>query len=273
MIFRFIILAIVIVISVPATMRIRSKFNLESRSYLFSASIYALIFTFIDAIIFHNGDAICWFMSDIGVPSCQFYMFDFIPYWLAILLDYIIMPALHVFVFVLLCNLFFKKGSDYNREHPVTEEDREKEEKLPGLFRYEDYWPYISGVFVFGGLTAVPFSLMGLCDIEPYYAFVLGLLGSCVLVYSHTHYGRFKIERFLLGVFVVLNASFRAADVAIFGAGYTFFLIVILLAVSGLIFMEICGWIGILIGRATGISNRLKEDPEKQKKLFGIRWP
>jgi hypothetical protein len=108
------------------------------------------------------------------------------------------------------------------------------------------------GVFVFGGLIAVPI-IWGYFNDLPYERQVaLSLVGCFVFAYAHTRNGAFSFGRFIVAFGFVLLLTLRAAAQHPGGVEA-----VIPAGILGFLVMGGCGWIGVGISRAVGISKAL----------------
>jgi MFS family permease len=120
------------------------------------------------------------------------------------------------------------------------------------MFRREDYWPYMFGIFVFAGLVAVPIIWGQFIDL-PYGRLVAGSLVGCfVFAYAHKRDGQFSFGRFIIGfgfVFLMsMRFSVQSGGIGGFIPG----------GVLGFLVMGGGGWLGIGIARVTGIAKALK---------------
>lgn len=135
-----------------------------------------------------------------------------------------------------------------------------------GMFHREDYWPYLFGVFVFGGLIAVPAVWSQFIDLS-FGRLVAGSLVACaVFAYAHTEDGQFSFSSFFIGYALTLLISLRVAAQSDIGGG------VIPGGLLGFLIMSGCGWLGIGLGRATGIAKALKA-PEVAEASRGVKPP
>jgi len=120
------------------------------------------------------------------------------------------------------------------------------------MFRREDYWPYMFGVFVFAGVIALPTIYSNFIDL-PFDRLLAGcLLGCFLFAFAHTRDGQFSFGRFIGGVALMVLALMRTAGKSDGQGG------VIPGGLLGFAVMAAAGWFGIAIGRATGISKALK---------------
>lgn len=120
------------------------------------------------------------------------------------------------------------------------------------LFRNEDYWPYLFGIFVFAGLLAIPIIWGQILD-QAYERLVFGSLVGCgVFAYAHSREGQFLFGRFIAGFALVFLISMRVAAQSAGGIGF------IPGGFLGFIVMSGGGWLGIGIARVTGIAAALR---------------
>ncbi len=117
------------------------------------------------------------------------------------------------------------------------------------MFRREDYWPFMFGVFVLGGLVAVPLIWSLFVDL-PFKGLVASSLVGCfVFAYAHTRDGQFSVRRFIVGfglaLLITLRVTARSGGIGAFIPG----------GVLGILVMEGCGWLAIGIARVTGVPN------------------
>ena len=113
------------------------------------------------------------------------------------------------------------------------------------MFNREDYYPYMFGVFVFAGLMAVP-AIWGLFIELPFYRLIGGSLVGCfIFAQAHTRTGEFLFGRFVVGagvgVLITLKASITS-DAYLPGG------------LLGFAIMAGGGWLGLWLGRSTGIT-------------------
>ncbi len=144
-------------------------------------------------------------------------------------------------------------GVDSPKQPPPTVPNPTPTPTRPrGMFRREDYWPYLFGVFVFAGLLAVPVIWSLFIDLT-YGRLVAGsLVGCAVFAYAHTKDGQFSLGSFIVGYAVVLLMSLRVAAQSGTGVG------IVPGGLLGLLLMTGGGWLGIGLGRATGVADALK---------------
>jgi len=115
------------------------------------------------------------------------------------------------------------------------------------MFKREDFWPFMFGVFILGGLLVIPAIWSQFSDI-PLDRLVLGsVLGCFIFAYAHDRDGGFSVLRLIVGyaiVFVLLmkGAAKGGLEPIMIPGGALGFLV-----------MAACGWVGILFGRAMGL--------------------
>lgn len=114
---------------------------------------------------------------------------------------------------------------------------------LRKVFKYDDYWPFMAGLFGIGGLLAVPLIWGQIGDLTYLEATPGSLLGCVVYAYGVTRHGEFRTGRFI-GALVVAILLVMRSDSLILPGG-----------ILGFLVMGGCGWIGIAAGRATGLSS------------------
>jgi len=118
------------------------------------------------------------------------------------------------------------------------------------MFRREDYWPYMIGAFLLGGLVAVPVTWRQFIDMD-YDRLIAGSVILCgVFLLVHTRTGGLGMNRvigaMLFGVLVFM-ASIREWHSILYLNG----------GLLGFAVLMACGWVGIFVARATGISEKL----------------
>jgi len=127
-----------------------------------------------------------------------------------------------------------------------AEQAQNKEVKV---FRREDYWSFVLGIFVLGGLLLFPLGLRLEFGFSYYRGLVASFLVCGAIAYAHRRDGGFSFGRLILGVtiahLVLLYFSLASGE----------FRIVVPGGVIGFLIAEGCGWIGIAIGRTTGLSS------------------
>lgn len=233
-----------------------ARFRKIFRFYCISALITSIVVTLIGYALSINFYIADWLMNS---PSLiNFKIFDFLagfPFPMHNDVDvYVVMATLYLFMITLAFSYFIglfiillfdieqekKSGLDKGgvgaKEHPK------------GLFREEDYWPYMLGVFVFAGLFFLPL-IWGQFIYLSYLRLVAGsLIGCFVFAFAHKKDGQFSIWRFVGGLVFV---SVMALKVSLSSGGFNG---VIPGGLIGFLLMAGCGLLGIRIARLTGIS-------------------
>lgn len=124
------------------------------------------------------------------------------------------------------------------------------------MFKREDYWPYMFGVFILGGLIALPAIYSNFIEV-PLERLLAGCMMGCMLfAFAHTRDGNFSFGRLVGGVVVIMLLMLRFAGESDGKGG------VIPGGLLGFAVMGACGWVGIGLGRATGIAKGLKKADE-----------
>ena len=141
------------------------------------------------------------------------------------------------------------------REREETEEELRRQRSAIGptrapqfsLFKHEDYWPFMFGLFVFGGFSLVPV-IWSRFGSGTYWETLPGaLLGCGVFAYSLGRHGEFMIGRFILAMGLAYFLVFHIH--AVHGAGLG-----VPGGILGLLVMSASGWLGIGLSRWTGFS-------------------
>lgn len=125
-------------------------------------------------------------------------------------------------------------------------------DKPHGMYEPRDYWPFVTGALAIGGLGIYPAFLYffgpQLVRDAPYAAAVLiSLTFSIAFCYAHDIYGRFLWGRFL--AFLVAMAFISLTQSATTGGG----VLIVTGGAVGFLCLYASGWLGIWIGRLTGI--------------------
>ena len=126
------------------------------------------------------------------------------------------------------------------------------------MFRKEEYGPYMIGVFILGGLIAVPLIWSYFVDL-PYEKLVLGsLLGCGIFAFAHTRDGDFSLLRFF-GAFAFvflmsLKISVQAGGTGPFVPG----------GLLGFFVMAACGHAGVGISRLLSPERPTEADEERE---------
>jgi ankyrin repeat protein len=125
------------------------------------------------------------------------------------------------------------------------------------FFHNEDYWPFVCGglilfpiAFLFAiQLTSLWISIP-LSEADPYEVLLWGIGSSIVLIYCHNRSGEFLFGRWLwLFIIFIIFLGIRSRS----GGSFLFYFPS---GIIPLLLFEASGWLGILIGRVTGVTKR-----------------
>lgn len=127
------------------------------------------------------------------------------------------------------------------------------------MFKEKDYWPFIAGVVLIGGLLVLPLIIQHMAsellldDAEYYYA---GFIVAAAFALIHNRNGSVNIAKLILilavlaGVYVKVYASGKAFVILVPGA-------------ISIALLYVCGWLGIIVGRITKFDKSKIAVPER----------
>jgi hypothetical protein len=115
-----------------------------------------------------------------------------------------------------------------------------------GMFEERDYFPFVFGVMVLGGLVCVP-ALWGLFTGMGYAKAIFPSLVSCgIFLYAHDKRGNFSVVKLLVGYAIVFMSLMRVMTQLGPNGVKPFF---VAGGFLGFVVMFACGWAGIALGR------------------------
>lgn len=115
-----------------------------------------------------------------------------------------------------------------------------------GIFEERDFFPFVLGVLVLGGLVCVPV-LWGLFSGMGYAQAIFPSLVSCgIFIYAHDKRGNFSVVKLLVGYAIVFLSLMRVMAQLGPNGGKPFF---VAGGFLGFVVMFACGWAGIAAGR------------------------
>jgi hypothetical protein len=120
------------------------------------------------------------------------------------------------------------------------------------MFRRKDYWPYMFGMFIFGGLLVLPALLERVVDLGKGYDRNLALsVGFCtVFALAHKRNGKLSFINLIGGIALMIFASLQVAK-------KTGTIQIVIPGLLSFLLLWGCGWLGIIIARVLGISKAL----------------
>lgn len=115
-----------------------------------------------------------------------------------------------------------------------------------GMFEERDYFPFVLGVSVLGGLVCIPV-FWGLFSGMGYAQAIFPSLVSCgIFIYAHDKRGNFSVVKLLVGYAIVFMSLMCVMTQLGPNGGKPFF---VAGGFLGFVVMFACGWAGIALGR------------------------
>jgi hypothetical protein len=115
-----------------------------------------------------------------------------------------------------------------------------------GMFKEEDFIPYVAGIMVLGGLVCVPILWSNFMQIDYLRAIVSSLVSCGIFAYAHDKRGNFSVMKFLTALVSMVLIVMRTIAQNSPDGGQPMFM------AGGLVGFAVmfgCGWAGIAIGR------------------------